>query len=87
MKYLLILFLFLNESYCFELNFKISKSIDKDVDLEPYIYGGRNATDGEVPWQVAIQNTGISEFLCGGSILTEWWIVTSAFCLNPILQT
>ncbi|KAI2799942.1 hypothetical protein BLOT_012153 [Blomia tropicalis] len=69
------------------LQFKISKSIDKDLDFVPYIYGGRNATDGEVPWQVAIQNTGISEFLCGGSILTEWWIVTSAFCLNPILQT
>ena len=86
MKYLLILILFLNDSHSFKLKFKISKPIDNDVDLVPYIYGGRNATDGEVPWQVAIQNEEFTPYLCGGSILTEWWIVTSAYCLTQILQ-
>lgn len=33
---------------------------------------------GEFPWQVSIQEK--RHHFCGGSILSEWWIITVAHC-------
>jgi len=46
------------------------------------IVGGKDAKDGEFPWQVSIRNLagiGYSHF-CGGSIIDKKWILTSAAC-------
>ncbi|XP_014878322.1 coagulation factor VII-like [Poecilia latipinna] len=49
------------------------------------IVGGNEATPGEIPWQV-----GLMAFLpklnktlpiCGGSLLSEFWVITAAHCL------
>lgn len=37
-----------------------------------------------MPWQVSLQNTKRGPF-CGGSIITDRWILTSAHCLRPDL--
>ncbi|XP_021059775.1 serine protease 55 [Mus pahari] len=41
------------------------------------IIGGQEAELGEFPWQVSIQE---NDHFCGGSILSEWWILTVAHC-------
>ncbi|KAL6095103.1 uncharacterized protein ACO6RY_16370 [Pungitius sinensis] len=46
------------------------------------IVGGQNAPLGAWPWQVDIQSRGVH--VCGGSIITESWILSAAHCFpNP----
>ncbi|XP_063708962.1 mite allergen Der p 3-like [Culicoides brevitarsis] len=46
----------------------------------PVIIGGMEAKIQDVPYQVALYHYGI--FKCGGSILSEWYILTAAHCLD-----
>ena len=70
MSYIKFLLLILS-IFCFEVNGKA---------IVPYIIGGHNATDGDAPWQVAIRDDQEKE-LCGGSIISDQWIVTGANCM------
>ena len=49
------------------------------------IIGGRTALDGEFPWQVSIRRYSSikSEFvhICGGSIISDQWILKAAHCV------
>uniref|UniRef100_A0A3B4ZF45 Coagulation factor IX n=1 Tax=Stegastes partitus TaxID=144197 RepID=A0A3B4ZF45_9TELE len=42
------------------------------------IVGGQEVVPGEIPWQVMCAG---SRLFCGGSILSERWIITAAHCL------
>ncbi|KAJ8394701.1 hypothetical protein AAFF_G00043010 [Aldrovandia affinis] len=44
------------------------------------IVGGQVASRGAWPWQVSLQIS--SQHLCGGSIITPYWIVTAAHCVE-----
>lgn len=45
------------------------------------IISGKNAKRGAWPWQIALyKSTG--QFVCGGSIIDPFWIVTAAHCVN-----
>lgn len=44
----------------------------------PKITGGEPAEVIDFPWQVSIFHQG--KHLCGGSILSEWWILTASHC-------
>ncbi|XP_046694303.1 transmembrane protease serine 3 [Silurus meridionalis] len=53
------------------------------------IVGGNLSFSGQYPWQVSLQYQNL--FLCGGSLITNQWIVTAAHCVygfaNPNLWT
>lgn len=47
-----------------------------------YIISGENARPGAWPWHVQIFHYG--EHICGGSIISEQWILTAAHCLQLV---
>ncbi|XP_017312835.2 transmembrane protease serine 3 [Ictalurus punctatus] len=53
------------------------------------IVGGNVSLSGQYPWQVSLQYQ--NQYLCGGSLITNQWIVTAAHCVygfaNPALWT
>lgn len=48
--------------------------------LNGKIVGGFPVNITQVPWQVALLYT--SKQICGGSIISNHWVLTSAHCLN-----
>ncbi|XP_070586497.1 serine protease 27-like [Erythrolamprus reginae] len=46
------------------------------------IVGGTDSRDGEWPWQVSIKLNG--EHHCGGSLITDQWILTASHCFSQI---
>lgn len=51
--------------------------------VENRIVGGKDASDGAWPWQVDVQ-TASAGHICGGSIITQSWILSAAHCFpNP----
>ncbi|CAL7945081.1 unnamed protein product [Xylocopa violacea] len=52
--------------------------------FQPRIVGGREASIGEYPYQVSLLYN--NNLICGGSIISEDWVLTAAHCvygLNP----
>uniref|UniRef100_A0A3B3YCH7 Coagulation factor IX n=1 Tax=Poecilia mexicana TaxID=48701 RepID=A0A3B3YCH7_9TELE len=46
------------------------------------IVGGRSVAPGEIPWQVGLIAKPSGRLFCGGSILSERWVITAAHCLR-----
>ena len=53
--------------------------------MDPYIISGDNAKFGAWPWYVQIMVG--DETTCGGSIITDKWILTAAHCLKLATTT
>ena len=50
--------------------------------LNPFIVGGQEATPGAYPWQVSLRGCRSCRHFCGGSIISDEWIVTAAHCVS-----
>ncbi|SQD77224.1 S1 family peptidase [Moritella yayanosii] len=55
--------------------------------ITPYIVGGVDSKVLELPWQVYLEiDINGTIFACGGTLITDTWVVTAAHCLNEIDQ-
>ncbi|XP_004858573.1 coagulation factor X isoform X1 [Heterocephalus glaber] len=65
--------------------FSLLNSNDTNVEIKDNdlgrIVGGRNCKEGECPWQALLVNEDSIGF-CGGTILSEYHILTAAHCLH-----
>ncbi|XP_040211721.1 serine protease 33-like [Rana temporaria] len=52
--------------------------------IEDRIVNGEDAKGAEWPWQVSLQNNGVHH--CGGSLLTESWVLLVAHCFEDPLN-
>ncbi|CAH4036623.1 trypsin-4-like [Pieris brassicae] len=59
---------------------KYNMLLDKITGSTRRIVSGRNTSITAVPWQTSIRQK--TQFLCGGSVLTDIWILTAAHCLT-----
>ncbi|XP_025986025.2 chymotrypsin-2 isoform X1 [Solenopsis invicta] len=51
--------------------------------LNPRIVNGREAEEGEIPYQVSLQDkNNFGRHFCGGSILDENYVITAAHCVD-----
>ncbi|XP_066929537.1 trypsin delta-like [Clytia hemisphaerica] len=48
------------------------------------IVGGSTARQGEFPWQVALMRRGRTLPICGGTLISDKWIITAAHCLRDL---
>ncbi|XP_065127963.2 coagulation factor IXa [Paramisgurnus dabryanus] len=59
----------------------LTSAIPTESHQKTRIAGGNPASPGEIPWQVALVARSTQEVFCGGSILSEFWVITAAHCL------
>ena len=53
-----------------------------DNVITPYIVGGVDSKALELPWQVYLEiDKNGTTFACGGTLITDTWVVTAAHCL------
>lgn len=51
------------------------------------IVGGKKARKGQFPWQVGIASSGSVDPWCGGTLLSEDWVLTAAHCVENVFST
>lgn len=51
-------------------------------DGSPRIVNGSNAAIGQFPYQVSLRELPFKHHFCGGSIITNRWILTAAHCMS-----
>ncbi|KAF5900864.1 coagulation factor IX-like, partial [Clarias magur] len=50
------------------------------------IIGGNSAMPEDIPWQVALVLRSTQQVFCGGSILSQQWVITAAHCIDESKQ-
>ncbi|XP_059206978.1 coagulation factor IXb [Centropristis striata] len=70
--------------------FATQPTITAEKKHDERIVGGSEVVPGEIPWQVALMSHSASLQrampFCGGSLLSDLWVITAAHCLtNPVV--
>lgn len=68
-----------NEAYLSSSR-KAGSKLAAESDPIVSIVGGHDSSPGAWPFIVAINKNG--HFHCGGAVLSEWWVLSAAHCLN-----
>ncbi|XP_077333482.1 plasma kallikrein [Lithobates pipiens] len=66
-------------------NSKTVGGCGQPADVQNRIVGGKSSSVGEWPWQVSMHiklDPSNSRHVCGGSIISNQWIVTAAHCVH-----
>jgi secreted trypsin-like serine protease len=63
--------------------YKLAKPDESNVPgktnaVNPMIIGGSPTKRGKFPWQVALYDN--TWFFCGGSLISNQWVLTAAHC-------
>ncbi|XP_054481322.1 coagulation factor IXb isoform X2 [Anoplopoma fimbria] len=68
--------------------FPTISTITAKENTDERIVGGNDAIPGEIPWQVTLMFRGTvlqrAKPFCGGSLLSELWVMTAAHCLLDV---
>jgi secreted trypsin-like serine protease len=56
------------------------------LDVKGILGGGREVSLGEFPWAVGLMEAESGKLICGGSILTETFILTAGRCVHRWLE-
>ncbi|XP_032383059.1 coagulation factor IXa [Etheostoma spectabile] len=66
-----------------EVPTEVQTEVPTEEPIRPFkrIVGGEMVIPGEIPWQVALIARPSGEIFCGGSIVSEQWVITAAHCL------
>ncbi|MCI4387913.1 hypothetical protein PGIGA_G00079470 [Pangasianodon gigas] len=56
-------------------------TVIQETKTDQRIVGGMEATPGEIPWQVALVHKEKEMVFCGGSLLSDVWVITAAHCV------
>lgn len=67
-------------SYTYQHNNFLIHSIKIQLTFQGRIISGYAASPGQFPWQVIIKQDEYDELLCGGSIISDTWVLTAAHC-------
>ena len=69
--------------FCFYVVLGHTLPLENTGPSDVRIINGENATLGQFPWQVGLY-LGFDDtvWFCGGSIISENWILTAAHCLD-----
>jgi len=64
---------------------KINKKecgIDRTKQSSSRIIGGSESKKGEFPWLALLRRTPYTNWMCGGSLINELWVLTAAHCVT-----
>ena len=57
-------------------------------EIKPYVVGGVDGKALELPWQIYLEiEKGGTTYACGGTLVTDRWVVTAAHCINKFVKS